>query len=484
LTVTKDGVTVASSINLYDPEEDQAVKMVRQAAQRTAVVAGDGTTTSIVLAEAIINETDKVMKDSDLSITEVTRHIENLTKDVVKRLTKRSKKLTGGRLVDVASISANNDRKLGRLIADGYKHVGKSGLVSVAHSKTSETHLEKIDGVRIDRGYSSKNYITDHKRGESVLESPLVLVTDMEIPSVKNILPIIEYCINKGRPLFIIGEMNIAASAAIEYNVVNGKIKACSIVPPSFGYRREEMMKDICDITGATFISEKLGNDWNAITPSMMGSIDKVITSSSMTVLVNETKNEATLKLIDKLDEEIKSEDVQSAKEVLMERLSCISGKAAIIHVGGESDIEIKEKKDRVDDSVFATRAAVEEGILPGGGVALLRESENIKINNDDPNELAAANILQEAMAQPFRQIIINAGLDDYEIGTNVSSNDDLYQYGFNVKDRKYGDMYKMGVIDPSKVTKSSLTNAVSVATTILMCDTVITNMRDNESVK
>jgi chaperonin GroEL len=484
MTMTKDGVTVASSINLPKSNEDLAVRMFRQTAQMTANSAGDGTTTSVVIAEAIINAYDDESFE-DCSVTEITRHIQRMSKDIIKNLDKKSKKLTGGRLVDVASISANNDKDLGSLIAEGYKHVGKTGLVSVAQSKTSDTHLEKINGIRVERGYTSKYYVTDKRRNECVLENAYVFVTDQEVPGLKQIQNILEYCIARNKPILIIGEMSLAAAQAVNYNVVQGALKACNIIPPSFGFRREEMLRDICTITGAKFLSESTGNDWGAINSDVLGKIDKVIASDVMTILINEEQNEATKALIDDLNEKLKTEIVEGKKEVLMDRLSCVSGKAAILHVGGLTDIEIKEKKDRVDDSVLATRAAVEDGILPGGGIALLREAQNIKVQDgEDLNEIAAANILQTAIEQPFRQILINAGLDKIGVEDEVTKDGANYQYGYDSKKRKFGDMYKMGIIDPTKVTKSSLQNAVSVATTILMCETVITNMRENESVE
>jgi chaperonin GroEL len=482
LTVTKDGVTVANSINLYDPDEDLAVRMVRQAAQKTASVAGDGTTTSIVLAESIINEAEK-WELEESNMTEITRHIDRMAKDVVKSLSKKAKKLTGRRLYDVAAISANNDKDLGKLIGDAYKHVGNNGIVTVADSKTSNTYIETIKGIRIDRGYTSKTYVTDQKRGECVLEKPLVFVTDQEVPSVKHIENIISYAIKAGRPLLIIGEMNIAASSTIEYNVFHKKIKACNIIPPSFGYRREEMLKDICTVSGAKFLSEKLGNDWNNIHADVLGTVDKAVISESRTILINDSMNEATIDLLSDLEDKIRTAEIQEKKEVLMERLSCVSGKAAVIYVGGKSDIEIKEKKDRVDDSVFATRAAIEEGILPGGGIALLNASWDITVDSGDQNEVTAAQILGSAMASPFKQIVENAGKNSDDILDSIEETEE-YGYGYDVKDEKYGNMYKMGVIDPAKVTKSALMNAVSVATTILMCDTVVTNMRSDESVK
>jgi chaperonin GroEL len=476
LTTTKDGVTVANSINLYDPVEDLAVRMVRQAAQNTASAAGDGTTTSIVLAEAIINAVfSEELEDSNM--TEVTRYIQKHSEQIIKDLDKRAKKLTGRRLYSVATISANNDKEMGKIIGDAYKYVGRDGVVTVANSRSTETYTDIIEGMGLDRGYTTKYYVTDKKKNECVLEKPYVLIYDQELPSLRHIESILKFVVSKGRPLLVIGEMALDASSTMAANVVKGNVKGCNIIPPSFGFRREQILQDICAATGATYISEKLGNDWDTIDPSVLGEVDKVVVTDSRTVLFNDKPTEATIDLVSDLNDKLNKETDLGKKEVLRERLSVLNGKAAVIYVGGNSDIEQKERKDRVDDAVFATRAAMEEGILPGGGIALLES--RVKVLSDNRDEITAANALESSLEAPFKQIMENAGKDSDEM---IDIIDDRGEkgYGYDVKAEKFGDVMKMGVIDPAKVTKLALRNAVSVATTILMSETVITNMRSD----
>lgn len=474
LTTTKDGVTVANSVYLDDPIENLAVRMVKQAAQNTATAAGDGTTTSIVLAEAIIENANNLIKDEN-NKTEVTRHIKSFSEKIIKNLEKRAKKLTGRRLYHVATVSANNDKFLGKLIGDAYKYVGKNGVVTVRNSKTTDTHVENIDGMLIERGYNFKYYVNDDRRNECVLDNPLMLVFDQELPDFRQIEHILEYVVKHNRSLLIIGELSLDASQTFAYNVaVQKTIKGCHIIPPSFGNRREEMMQDICTATGATYISEKLGNDWNTITPSDLGEAERVVVNESRTILINNTQKLEVVDLISDLNAQLKEESDDRVKEAIRERISALNGKAAVINVGGGSDIEQKEKKDRVDDSVLATRAALEEGILPGGGIALLNEAWNGMPFNGDRDEMTAIHIMEESLKAPFVQILENGGNDSDIVIDNII--DKEYGYGYDVKAEKYGNMLQMGIIDPAKVTKSALRNAVSVANTIMMCETTITN--------
>lgn len=474
-TVTKDGVTVANSVSDLDPVQDLAIRMARQAAQNTASAAGDGTTTSIVLMEAIIKAAfEHELEDSNM--TEVTRHIQKMTDRIIKDLDKRAKKLTGGRLYHVATVSANNDRTLGKIVGDAYKYVGSEGVVTVSNSKGKDTYVEVIEGMRIDRGYSSRYFTNDDKRTKCVLDDAYVLISDQEIPSLKHIEGILNFVVSKGKPLMIISNMSLDASSTLAYNAANGKLKTCQVIPPSFGHRSEQMMQDLCVATGATYVSEKLGNDWDMITPDFLGRANRVVSEENRTILITDTTDDI-ISLVNDLNESLKTEVDLGRKEILRERISMLNGKAAVIYVGGDSDIEQKEKKDRVDDSVLATRAAMEEGILPGGGIALLNQSWLMNVESGNSDEMTATNILCSALQAPFKQILTNAGKDVQEILDEVMDEDDL-GFGFDVKAEKYGDMLKLGVIDPAKVTKSALRNAVSVATTLLMTDATITNMR------
>lgn len=470
LTVTKDGVTVAKSINLYDPTENLAVMMMRQAAERTATVAGDGTTTSIVLAEAIIDASDKYLSENE-NVTEVIREINKITNNIIGKLDKRSKKLSGKKLVDVATISANNDKEVGKMIADAFSEVD---MVTVENSQTTSTYVEIIKGMKIDRGYSSKYFINDHRKQECVLDNPYILITDHEINSMTDIEKVLVPIIQQKRPLLIIGELSANALSTINYNVAQGVLKACSILPPSFGYRKKDLLEDLSVALGGVYFSEDTGDDLSLIDISSLGRASKVIVSKNMTVFMHteareEAINSRVVELKEMLDECSNDED----KVFLNERIANLSGGVGVIYVGALSDIEQKEKRDRIDDAVCAVQAALVDGILPGGGVALLDASYELARTN------AANDIMIDALQAPFRQIVENAGKSSDEILDARP-----HGCGYDVKGEQYGDMMKLGIIDPTKVTKNALLNAVSVATTIMSTNAIITNVRDYESSK
>jgi chaperonin GroEL len=472
MTVTKDGVTVAKSINLYDPTENLAVMMMRQAAERTATVAGDGTTTSIVLAEAIIDAADKYLTPEH-NVTEVIREINQLTSQVVDQLDKSSKKLSGKKLLDVATISANNDREVGKMISDAFKEVD---MVTVENSMTSSTYVEIIKGMKIDRGYTSKYFINDHKKQECVLDNPYVLISDHEINNLTSLERILLPIVQNNRPLLIIGELGQNALNTLNLNVTQGKIKACAVMPPSFGYRQKDLLGDLAVALGGTYFSEDTGDDLSLIDLEHLGKAAKVIVSKGMTVFMHQASREDAIngrieELKELRDETTNAED----KNFINERIANLSGGVGVIYVGALSDIEQKEKKDRIDDAVCAVQAALEEGILPGGGIALLNAQKCIK----SPN--IASEILIEALFAPFEQILINAGKDVGAIASNITN---TVGFGYDVKNEKFGDMIKMGIIDPTKVTKNALLNAVSVATTIMSTNAIITNVRDYEGSK
>jgi chaperonin GroEL len=472
MTVTKDGVTVAKSINLYDPTENLAVMMMRQAAERTATVAGDGTTTSIVLAEAIIDAADKYLTPEH-NVTEVIREINQLTSQVVDQLDKSSKKLSGKKLLDVATISANNDREVGKMISDAFKEVD---MVTVENSMTSSTYVEIIKGMKIDRGYTSKYFINDHKKQECVLDNPYVLISDHEINNLTSLERILLPIVQNNRPLLIIGELGQNALNTLNLNVTQGKIKACAVMPPSFGYRQKDLLGDLAVALGGTYFSEDTGDDLSLIDLEHLGKAAKVIVSKGMTVFMHQASREDAIngrieELKELRDETTNAED----KNFINERIANLSGGVGVIYVGALSDIEQKEKKDRIDDAVCAVQAALEEGILPGGGIALLNAQKCIK----SPN--IASVILIDALFAPFEQILINAGKDVGYIASNITN---TVGFGYDVKNEKFGDMIKMGIIDPTKVTKNALLNAVSVATTIMSTNAIITNVRDYEGSK
>jgi len=468
LTVTKDGVTVAKSINLTDPVENLAVRMVKEAADRTATSAGDGTTTAIVLTEAIVIEGMKVIKDNpSISITDLVRDMNSITDIVVKSLTKKSKKVTGKTLRDVATISSNNDKDLGRLIANVYKMVGKDGVVTVENSQTSDTYYEVTNGIKIDRGHTSRLFINNQKNDECILDDVYILATDLEINNILNIENILKPIINQNKKLLIIGECSQNVINTLGMNVVKNSLKICNIKPPQFGYKTKELMSDIALSVGAKYFSESTGDDLSLITLADLGHAQKVVVSPTETVIIrDDNKSEEVSQRISELKDAREIAKSKTDIDFINDRIASLSGGVGVVYVGGGSDIEQKELYDRVEDAVCAVRSALEEGILPGGGSALLYEAKNASTLG------VAGEVLSKAMVSPYYQISANAGVihqvtPDYEYG-----------FGLNVKTNEVGNMYKMGVIDPAKVTKNALKNAVSVATTILTTNAIVTIKR------
>jgi chaperonin GroEL len=480
ITVTKDGVTVAKSIDLMDPSENLAVKMMKEAAERTASAAGDGTTTAIVLTEGLVLYGLELITP-DLNRTEVLRNLVDISDKVVDKLRKRSKRVTSSMLVDVASISANNDKEIGRIIAEVYKDVGKTGIVTVEKSQSDETYAETTLGLKFDRGYLSPMFINDQKKDECVFEDTMVLVADMEITNVLSIENVIKPIVSGGQKLLIISPCGQNLINSLAANVMKGLIKVCAVAPPSFGYKQHELMHDIAISVGATYFSEKTGDDLSIIQFSDLGHAAKVIVSKDKTVIIK-----SDLKLEPKVIEERvaqlwdshKMATKKHDKEFILERIASLTGGIGVIFVGGQTDLEQKELYDRVDDAVCAVRSALEEGILPGAGKALLEESAALFTNEDKSKEYnAALRILKSALMAPFLQILENAGLkaeDIYKDGVAEGQ-------GYNLKTGEFGDLIKMGVIDPLKVTRSALQNAVSVAVTILSTNAIITLARTYE---
>jgi chaperonin GroEL len=479
ITTTKDGVTVAKSINLYDPVENLAVVMMREAAEKTATSAGDGTTTAIVLAEAMITEAEKHITPENNRV-EVTRHMTSMAEAISNNLEESSIKVEGNKLYEVATVSANNDEFLGKMIGDAYAEVGVDGIVTVGESKTTKTHCTITKGMHFDRGFMSRFHLTDLQKQIVELNDPYILVTDLEIPSFKSIMGIMEAVVRDNRSLLVIGEVSMDFAATLNNNVAKGKIKAAQVLPPNFGYRREEMMEDLASAVGGRYISEKTGSDWGLVTVEDLGRADRVVIEKDGTSIIQDSNeiNENTKKRIHDIKVALKGDDSEESQEFFKERLAMLSGKVATIHVGGKTSIEQKEKKDRVDDAVLATRAALEMGILPGGGIALMDEISPIPMNLEG-DELTAKLIMDNALMYPFHQIVMNAGehpdalMDSGELGNGS---------GYDPKTRKIGNMIDMGIIDPTKVTINALQNATSVATTILMTSAIITNVREDES--
>lgn len=475
ITVTKDGVTVAKAVDLLDPVENIAVKMMKEAADRTATNAGDGTTTAIVLTEALVEHGMSEIEPKH-NRTEVLRQMVELSTGVVDKLRRRAKKVSGGMLNDVATISANNDKEIGKIIAEVYKDVGRNGIVTVERSQTPDTYAETTMGLKIDRGYLSPLFINDQKRDECVFEDVMILVADIEIGNILSIEQILKPIITEGKKLLIVAPCHNNVVNTLAANVMKNNLKICAIQPPSFGYKQHELMQDLAVSVGATYFSEKTGDDLSQITFADLGHASKVIVDKEKTIVLKSnlrTDEEKIKERVTQLWEAYAAATKKADKDHLLERIASLTGGIGVIFVGGNTDLEQKELYDRVDDAVCAVRSALEEGILPGAGKALFESTIDIQADWSDEKKVAA-RVLNGAMVTPLNQILDNAGIkydDVYPDWVEIGE-------GYNLKTAKYGDLIKMGVIDPLKVTRSALQNAVSVATTILSTNAIITMAR------
>ena len=484
ITVTKDGVTVAKSIDLLDPVENLAVRMMREAADRTATTAGDGTTTSIVLTEALVTNGISMLNDNpEVSRVDVFRHMVSLTDDVVASLKKKSRKVTKQRLLDVATISANNDRAVGKIIADVHTEVGENGIVTVEKSMTHETYSEVTNGVKVDRGYTSPMFINNHKRDECIMEDVYILVSDAEISNILQIENVLKPIIQGGKKLLIVAPASTNVVNTLAANVMKSKLSMCNIAPPNFGYKQHELMQDIALSVGATYFSEKTGDDLSLINFSDLGHASKVIVGRDSTVILkdDDSNNAEIEERVAELWVQHDNNPHKQEKEFILTRIASLTGGIGVIYVGGNTDLEQKELFDRVDDAVCAVRSAMEEGILPGSGVALHDECERLlsaKDSDISSSKKIAYAILSCALLSPMTQIFNNAGLTHETVDTDKVGG----SMGYNVKTGEYGDLYKMGVIDPVKVTRSALQNAVSVAVTMLSTDAIVTMARTYEA--
>jgi chaperonin GroEL len=479
ITVTKDGVTVAKSIDLMDPVENLAVRMMKEAADKTANSAGDGTTTAIVLTEAIVKAGDELM-DSDTNRTLVLREIVEMGNKIVEKLAQKNVKLTEDTLLDVAKISANNDKTIGETIAKVYKEIGENGIVTVEKSQTTETYAESTHGFKVQRGYYSPLFINDQKKDECIYEDVMVLISDAEIHNLLQIEPVLKPIIQEGKKLLIIAPCSVNVVNTLAANVVKNNLKVCAIEPPSFGYKKHELMQDIALAVGAKYFSEKTGDDLSLISYADLGHAAKIIIDSKSTVIINSefrTDFEEIENRVAQLWEAHKAANKKHEKEFILSRIASLTGGVGVIYVGGTTDIEQKELYDRVDDAVCAVRSALEEGILPGAGKALFEEALAIVDEaNDSKERTIAKKILHTALQIPLMQILLNAGMNGHDVYA------DRYMRqsgrGYNVVTGTYGDLIEMGVIDPVKVTRSALQNAISVATTILSTNAIITMAR------
>lgn len=483
ITVTKDGVTVARAVDLIDPVENLAVRMMKEAADRTATSAGDGTTTAIVLTEALVKG-GLEMIGSEHNRTEVLRNMVDMSDKVVERLKKKSKRLTSSMLLDVATISANNDKEVGKIIAEVYRGVGKNGIVTVEKSQTSATYSETTKGLKVERGYSSPLFINDQKRDECILEDVMVMVADIEISNILQIEQVLKPIITEGKKLLIIAPCNTNVINTFAANVMKGNLKVCVIPPPNFGYKQHELMQDIAVSVGATYFSEKTGDDLSLINFGDLGHAAKVIVDRDKAIILKSTARSDASKIEERVKQLWDAHAMatkKADKDFILERIASLTGGIGVIFVGGNTDLEQKELYDRVDDAVCAVRSALEEGILPGAGKALY-EIDVMGMLPDvvTREQEVAASILDRAIRTPLAQILDNAGIrveDVYKVSNEGDG------FGYNLKTGRFGDLIEMGVVDPLKVTRSALENAVSVATTILSTNAIITMARSYDKV-
>ncbi len=460
--VTKDGVTVANSVILRDPVENIGATLVKEAAQKTVKEAGDGTTTSTVLASAILNE---YYQSGKTNVRDIKIGIDKALAKSLKYLNKIKVPVEGSMLNHVANISANNDKLLAGIIANAYEQVGKDGVVLMEESDTADTHVEIVDGVQFDSGLKSPHLITDKEKGKAVLEDPLVLLVESEVNTIRKIQTVLEYAIKEKRSILIIGNIAQQPLSALIMNKAKGNIKVNVIDSPGFSLTRKELMEDLASITGATIINEDLGDDLDLIGIEHLGVCKKAVTDDNNTVITVENINEKITGRIESIEKQLKEEKNDYVIKKLEERKAMLSGSVGIIKVGADSKVALKEKKDRVEDAIYAVKAALKEGIVPGGGIALCNAANSIK------PACAGEEILVAAMKQPFETILSNSGVtgDVYSKGK-----------GIDVTNGKVVNMIKAGIIDPVLVTKTALKNAASVASTIISADCVISNVRED----
>lgn len=479
--VTKDGVTVAKEIELENPVANMGAQMVKEVASKTADDAGDGTTTATVLAQAIVGVGVKNVT-AGANPMDLKRGIDKAVAAVVENLRKQSQEVGGdiSKIEQVATISANNDNNIGKLIAEAMSKVNKEGVITVEEAKGTDTHVDVVEGMQFDRGYISPYFTTDAEKMEAVLEKPLILVTDKKVSTMKELMGVLEPAAQNGRALLVIAEdVDGEALAALVVNKLRGALKIAAVKAPGFGDRRKEMLEDIAILTGGTVISEERGIRLDQATLDMLGSAEKVIINKENTTIVNGLGDKENIAArVAQIRKQMEKSTFDYDKEKLAERLAKLAGGVAVLYVGAASEVEMKEKKDRVDDALAATRAAVEEGIIPGGGVAYIRAVaalEAMKGDNDD--ETTGIQIVKRAIEEPLRQIVANAGGEGSVVVANVKAGKDAY--GYNARTETYEDMFKAGIIDPTKVARVALENAASIAAMFLTTECVLVEKKE-----
>ena len=478
-SITKDGVSVAKEIELEDALENMGAQMVKEVASKTADLAGDGTTTATVLAQAIITSGLKNVA-AGANPMDLKRGIDKAVEIVITDIDKQSKKVGNSyeMIEQVASISANNDNVIGNLIAEAMKKVKTEGVITVEEAKGTETTVEVVEGMQFDRGYLSPYFITDADKMETELDNPYILIYDKKISTMKDLLPILEQTAKAGRPLMIISEdVDGEALSTLVVNKIRGSLKVSAVKAPGFGDRRKAMLEDIAILTNGTVISEERGFTLEAATIEMLGSCEKIVTDKDNTTIINGEGDSDNIKArVNQIKAQIESTTSDYDREKLHERLAKLAGGVAVLYVGAASEMEMKEKKDRVDDALAATRAAVEEGIVAGGGVAIVRSAKKLeKLTGENDDEQTGINIIERSLEEPLRQIVANAGMEGSVIVSKVK--DGKNDFGFNAKSEKFENLMKSGIIDPAKVVRVALQHAASVAGMLLTTECVISDI-------
>ncbi|MFT5513421.1 MAG: chaperonin GroEL [Bacteroidia bacterium] len=482
-TVTKDGVTVAKEIELTNPVENMGAQMVKEVASKTADLAGDGTTTATVLAQAIVNGGLKNVA-AGANPMDLKRGVDKAVVRVVEDLRKQSQTVGDDfeKIRQVASISANNDDVIGALISDAMKKVGKDGVITVEEAKGTQTEVKTVEGMQFDRGYLSPYFVTNAEKMEVELESPYILIYDKKVSNMKELLPVLEQTAQTGKPLMIIAEdVEGEALATLVVNKIRGSLKVVAVKAPGFGDRRKAMLEDIAILTGGTVISEEQGRKLEDATLESLGTCEKVVINKENTTIVNGIGTKADIKgRIAQIKAEIDNSSSDYDVEKLQERLAKLSGGVAVLYIGAASEVEMKEKKDRVDDALHATRAAVEEGIVAGGGVAYVRAIDSLKnLKGDNDDENTGIQIIRRALEEPLRQIVHNAGGEGSVVIQKVKEG--KADFGYNARTEKYENLIAAGVIDPTKVGRVALENAASVASMLLTTECLIADEPEDD---
>jgi chaperonin GroEL len=480
--ITKDGVTVAKEIELKDPLENMGAQMVREVASKTSDVAGDGTTTATILAQAIFREGVKAVA-AGANPMALKRGIEHAVELAIEEVKKLSKPVSGDMIAQVGTISANSDKTIGNIIADAMKKVGKDGVITVEESKTMNTELSTVDGMQFDRGYLSPYFVTDAERMEAVLEDPYILIHEKKISNMKDLLPLLEQIARSGKPLLIIAEeVEGEALATLVVNKLRGTLNACAVKAPGFGDRRKAMLEDIAILTGGKSIMEETGIKLEGVRLDDLGRAKRVTVDKDNTTIVDGNGSQKSIEgRIKQLRAQIDETTSDYDREKLQERLAKLAGGVAVIKVGAATETEMKEKKARVEDALHATRAAVEEGIVPGGGVALLRASKALKGVKTDGDEQIGITIVKRACEEPLRQIVSNSGTEGAIVVDKVRENENP-NFGYNAATDAYEDLVASGVIDPTKVTRTALQNAASIASLMLTTEAMIAEIPEKKS--